>query len=251
MNVLFFDLETTDPNPGTCGIVQLAAVYLSAELGKPRIVFNSLASPKALISDGAAAVHGITRDKLTYAAEEYAVAYNFMNLLRTLRQKGPLALSGYNIRSFDVPVLTRILNQPVPGGIPLLDLYEIVQRDKRLYDQGRKLGEVFETVVGQAPLDAHDAAADCLMCAEILKGYLSKFTERTLEQLTFDVGQPMLLDAFPFGKHQGKPLDEVPLDYLQWCYDKFEGCSPDLRYTLEVKLGLRIEAATPTTTEAV
>src|SRR5690606_36506550 len=32
-----------------------------------------------------------------------------------------------------------------------------------------------------------------------------------------------------FGKHRGKPLEEIPLDYLHWFYVNCENASPYLR----------------------
>ena len=39
--------------------------------------------------------------------------------------------------------------------------------------------------------------------------------EKVLELL----GKPSLLLRMPFGKHQGKPLHEVPKDYVLWLKD--------------------------------
>lgn len=243
MNIVFFDLETTTNKPQTAGIVQLAAVFLNPDGPpqglRPQIVFNSLARPRREISKEASAVHGITIEHLTYAPPERAVAQTFFCLLHALRRQGPLVLSGYNIRRFDVPILRRAARRELPMNIPVFDLFELVQRDPQLHKSGLKLGEVYSQVTGKPPIDAHDAAADVLMCAEILSVYVQWMTDQTFQQLFQDSTEPQLLKAFPFGKHKGVPIDKVPQSYLEWCHENLNDCSIDLRYTIEVRLGLR------------
>lgn len=38
---------------------------------------------------------------------------------------------------------------------------------------------------------------------------------------------------FPFGKYAGKPMQEVPADYLIWCYDNNKLSKPLRKYVEE------------------
>ena len=37
----------------------------------------------------------------------------------------------------------------------------------------------------------------------------------------------------PFGKHRGKALSEIPVDYLLWCLDNMTALSRHLRRAIE------------------
>ena len=39
--------------------------------------------------------------------------------------------------------------------------------------------------------------------------------------------------TMPFGKHRGKALSEIPVDYLLWCLDKMTALSRHLRRAIE------------------
>lgn len=45
-------------------------------------------------------------------------------------------------------------------------------------------------------------------------------------------------DVMPWGKHKGKPLNEVPRDYLKWAVNNADAMSAELRAAIETELGL-------------
>jgi hypothetical protein len=51
--------------------------------------------------------------------------------------------------------------------------------------------------------------------------------------------------VMPWGKHKGKPLNEVPRDYLVWAIENAEIMKPDLRREIETFLGLPIGSTGP------
>lgn len=40
--------------------------------------------------------------------------------------------------------------------------------------------------------------------------------------------------VFPFGKHKGKHLSEVPKEYMQWCLSNMNRLDPKLREAMQV-----------------
>ena len=44
--------------------------------------------------------------------------------------------------------------------------------------------------------------------------------------------------AMPWGKHKGKPIDEVPADYLEWAIKNASNINDTLRAEIERQLGL-------------
>lgn len=51
--------------------------------------------------------------------------------------------------------------------------------------------------------------------------------------------------TMPWGKHKGKPLNEVPRDYLIWAVQNAEIMKPELRREIETFLGLPIGSTGP------
>lgn len=49
----------------------------------------------------------------------------------------------------------------------------------------------------------------------------------------------------PFGKYRGKPLADLPDDYLAWVLDTCQDISPTLRRAIESQLGLTKAKAQP------
>jgi hypothetical protein len=39
--------------------------------------------------------------------------------------------------------------------------------------------------------------------------------------------EPIIYDTMPFGKHKGKPLESVPLDYWMWALENMDSLNED------------------------
>ena len=52
----------------------------------------------------------------------------------------------------------------------------------------------------------------------------------------------------PFGRHRGKPLEEIPADYLEWILDNCTNLTPRLRSAIGRTLG---NAESPSTGVAI
>jgi exodeoxyribonuclease X len=92
-----------------------------------------------------------------------------------------------------------------------------------------------------AGLESHRALYDTAVTATLLDRLSREHSYDELVELT---KKPILKTKVNFGKHKGMQWSEVPRDYAQWCLYKSDMAEKDadLRYTLEVRLGLK-EAA--------
>ena len=43
----------------------------------------------------------------------------------------------------------------------------------------------------------------------------------------------------PFGKHKGEPIEDLPVDYLEWALGNIETLSPSLQAEMEAQLKLK------------
>lgn len=95
--LVFFDLETTGPQPSSDRIVQFACVKRYQD-GR-EVEWETLVNPGCPIPAEASAIHGITDPKVTDAPSFYALA---PKLVRAL---DGCDLGGFNVRRFDLPML--------------------------------------------------------------------------------------------------------------------------------------------------
>jgi DNA polymerase III epsilon subunit-like protein len=73
-------------------------------------------------------------------------------------------------------------------------------------------------------IDAHRADSDALVTAYLLSHFVDVLIQQEvleenepyLQQLQEWLDEPIVFETMPMGKHKGKRLEEVPLDYWQW-----------------------------------
>jgi DNA polymerase-3 subunit epsilon len=68
-------------------------------------------------------------------------------------------------------------------------------------------------VFGIAANQAHRALDDVMVLQEVFSQMTGDLSLETILELMTQASQ---LSKMPFGKHQGKPLSEVPKDYVKW-----------------------------------
>ena len=160
------DLETTGRDPATDRIVELA--LLLDRPGRPvEALVDTLVDPGAgvAISEGAAAVHGITRERLIAEAAPPA-AQVLSEVHRTLTR---LAADGIGLvifnATFDWPMLAAELARlDPPLALPPCQLIDplVIDRHVDRYRKGKRTLEAACGVYGIMLDDAHRASADAL-----------------------------------------------------------------------------------------
>ena len=101
-------------------------------------------------------------------------------------------------------------------------------------------------------LKTHRAEADSIVCWHLLR-HISFYVMNEIEE-NLDIGeflyeltsQPIIYDRFPFGKHKGCLLSEVPDSYYQWLLKNADSLNinsndynPDLATSIENELNRR------------
>lgn len=224
---VFFDLETTGADVATSRIVQLATrrIELDGSVEEKCILIN----PLVPILDVASGIHGIrsadVADKPTFRAYSAALLKYFTGV----------ALGGYNIINFDIPLLQQEFHRagidwrhtgPVFDG---MDLWRAMEP--------RNLGAAHERFAGSTMDNAHDAAADVLASWRVFAGQLEAWglseedaaamiAARTANRIDacgkfvwVDLHPDKQIATFTFGKHRDKPVSCHP-DFLSWMLNK-------------------------------
>lgn len=82
---------------------------------------------------------------------------------------------------------------------------------------------------------AHRAMNDVMVNTEVFRHLAKRY--KTTEQLFEVLSRPILMSTMPLGKYKGRPLKEIPLQYLQWIINK--DFDQDLLYSIKYELKRR------------
>lgn len=211
MIIRVLDVETTGLDPALHRIVEIATIDLivhdagaetqSIERGAR---WSSLVNPGIPIPPEASAVHHITDDMVKDAPP--------IGELLGIITAGPPAYFCAHNRRFDMGFIR-------PAGIDWLCTYKLAlwlwpqcpQHTNQClrYWLGLKFAE--------DPGSSHRASGDAYVTAAILRRVIT-VSGLSFQQMLDVSSDPALLPRLRFGEHKGKPIEEVPTDYLEWCH---------------------------------
>ena len=217
MNLLFLDTETTGIKDAR--LAQVA--YIHAPSG---VEFTGMFKPPIPIEDGAAAVTGITNEMVA-SCEPWEGSSAFLEVDSLL--KGGAVLVAHNAK-FDIGVLKRS-GLEVSAYICTMK----IARHLRPMAVNHKLESLFAELELELPegreAKAHDALGDILMMRALLRHFV---LEHVYQNPSASVGSTIqyfidfcnnpLLKTMPFGKHKGRPMAQLPKDYVMWLREKPE-----------------------------
>lgn len=90
--------------------------------------------------------------------------------------------------------------------------------------------------------DAHRAGFDTMVTAKLLQLMLKDYLQRgygdDLDTLLAWIQRPVLIRKMTFGKYYGTPMEDVPLDYMEWALRNVtnDKMTEDMRWTMESML---------------
>lgn len=225
MRLTAYDFETTGVDPKTCEPVQLGTVVVTIhECGSYTVEseYETLLKPVNAIPEGAAAVHGIT----TEDAQSFG-----LDPFEQVKQHVTGAVLGYNINAYDNRISQRY------GGYitQSVDLFIGVSRMKKAKVLPKaSLGAAFQILTGKAPENAHNALADVYMTLELIPHVMKFAKVATFSELVQWLDTPMvdINTPWPFGKHKGTPIRDLPKTYVAWALENMSNLDTDLKGAL-------------------
>lgn len=220
---IYFDLESTGPDPYHDRIVEMS--FVAAGKG---MILDARVNPERSIPAEASDVHGIYDEDV---ADLPVFAFHAAEVQRILRGA---VLVGYNLRRFDTVLIDRELRMAGQPGLERDDHGRIVQPEVDLFGiwqrcEPRNLTAAARRFAGVDLEDAHTASADTDVLPGILAGMTHEFgLGHDLEELCelskpegcIDRDGKFVLDEhgvprFNFGKHRGQPVHSEP-GFLRW-----------------------------------
>lgn len=221
------DCETTGLDPKQDRIIEVAAVRFT--LTETFDTFESLIDPECHIPETSIAIHNITSEMVVGKPTIASVLPHLLHLI------GKSTIVGHGV-NFDIDILAAAAERSgIPCSLkynPFLDTLRMA----RLYGDSptnslEQLRRHFNI-----PLEgAHRAMSDVIVNVEVFKMLAQRY--RTTEQLFDVLANPIQLKTMPLGKHKGRPMKEVPIEYLIWASHK--DFDQDLLFSLRSEIKRR------------
>lgn len=200
------DCETTGLDPAQDRVIEVAAVKFTINeiLGE----YESLIDPECEIPQTSIAIHHITQDMVIDKPKIHEILPELIEFM------GNHIIVGHGV-TFDIQLL---INAAQRSGIPCSlqnNSFLDTLRMARLYGESpinslEQLRKHFNI----EPEGAHRAMSDVVVNVEVFKK-LTKYYKSTGE-LFKALSRPIMFKLMPLGKHKGRLLKEIPLQYLLW-----------------------------------
>lgn len=221
------DCETTGLDPEKDRIIELAVVKF--DLFNVYEKFETLVDPECRIPDESIAIHHITQKMISGKPKIQEVLAEF------LKYVGNDIIVGHGVE-FDIDII-----------------HQSAKREKIPCDikKNRSINTLrLARIYGESPVnsleslrkhfhieseEAHRAMGDVIVNIEVFKHLAKPYP--TLEKMFEALSKPAFLKDMPLGKHKGRPLKEIPLEYLQWAANK--DFDMDLLYSIRLELKRR------------
>ncbi len=226
----FVDVETTGMDPGEDRIVEVACVCTRG--GRRLRSFHTLVNPGRRIPAVASAVHHLT-DRCV------ARAPRLESVVPRLRALVADAVVVAHNAAFDVSFLPFLGERPT---LCSLRFARLVLPDAPSHKNQVLRYHLRVTDAALSRGSAHGALGDAIVTSlvfeECVRRYLRAGSSDDVASAIGAVMAPRRLSAIPFGRHRGKPIRDVPTDYLQWLLEA-EPSSVDVLRTIRTELRLR------------
>lgn len=224
---IYYDTETTGINPEKERVVEIAAYDPVQDRS-----FEELVNPGIPIPAEASKVHNITDEMVSDKPSFAEVGQKFIEFC-----EGDTVLIAHNNDSFDIHFLRHEF-QRNDLAMPEWDFLDSLKWARRYRpDLPRHSLQFLREIYGIEANNAHRALDDVIVLHRVFSQMIDDITiEEALELLN----KPRNVSVMPFGKHQGKPLADVPSDYVRWLEEQGALSKPEnkeLRQSF-VKIGI-------------
>lgn len=213
--LVIFDLETTGIIPSRDRIVELYMIKIQVDGTQEHL--HHFFNPGVPIPKEASDIHGITDEQVAdkpYFKDKAHEINQFLN---------QCDFGGFNSNKFDFPLLVEEFYR---AGVEIdISKRKFVDAQKIFHAmEPRNLAAAYQFYCGKSLENAHSAKADTVATWEIIQAQIEKYEniEGNMDFLHKFSGQENLVDlagrliynpdgkiVFNFGKHRGKPVEEV------------------------------------------
>ncbi len=221
------DCETTGLDINADRVIEVAVIKFT--MNEILEQYETLIDPMVEIPQSSIEIHNISQEMVRGKPKVEEVLPNVLQMI------GRHIIIGHGVK-FDVDMLANAADR---AGIPT------TIRNNRMIDTLR-----LARMYGESPTNsleqlrkhfniqeegAHRAMSDVLVNIDVFKYLSKKF--KTISQIFDALSRPVLLKNMPLGKHKGRSMKEIPLDYLIWASHK--DFDQDLLFSLRTEIKKR------------
>ncbi|EAZ82721.1 3'-5' exonuclease [Algoriphagus machipongonensis] len=226
-SIAFFDLEATGTNISTDRIVEISIVKLKIDGGQE--IYTRRVNPGVPIPLEASLIHGLYDKDLKDEPSFKDIAKEVYQFI------GGSDLSGFNVLKYDIPLL---VEEFLRAGIEFeLDKRNLLDAQKIFHMmEKRNLTAAYKFYCGKTLENAHSAEADTLATMDVFISQVERYNgeeaidlqgnklgvfENDMKKIHDLVNEKMVdlagrfifnsqgEEVFNFGKHKGKPIEQV------------------------------------------
>lgn len=221
------DCETTGLDTKNDRIIEIAAAKFTLDAIVDR--YETLVDPQMVIPEASIAVHHITQDMVTGQPKIEDVIHELLEFV------GDLPIIGHGI-TFDIDIIASHAERlNISSKIRKNQFFDTL-RLARLYGQSPTNSlEMLRQHFNIPAEGAHRAMNDVIVNIQVFKFLSTNF--KTLEEISKTLAKPIQMKHMPLGKHKGRLMKELPLQYLLWAAK--QDFDQDLLYTLRSEINRR------------
>lgn len=221
------DCETTGLDPKQDRIIEVAAAKFTIDTIVDQ--YETLVDPKIEIPAASIAIHHITQDMVQGKPSIEEVLEPLLQFI------GNHPVVGHGI-NYDIDIVIAHAERANIACKLKKNLCFDTLRLARLYGESPTNSlEMLRRHFNIAAEGAHRAMSDVIVNIKVFKHLAAQF--QTVEQLIQALSKPIQMKHMPLGKHKGRLMKELPLEYLQWAArQEFD---QDLLFTLRSEINRR------------
>ena len=221
------DCETTGLDPKQDRVIEVAVMCFDAD--EILAEYESLVDPLCEVPETSIAIHHITQEMVNGQPTIERVLPEVLKII------GKHIIIGHGV-GFDIEILS---SEAERLGVPCDIRYNRsldTLRMARLYGESPINSLEHLRKHFNIPQEgAHRAMSDVVVNRSVFYALAKRF-KRT-EDLFDALSRPILMSTMPLGKHKGRSMKDIPLQYLQWMVNK--DFDQDLLFSLKTELKRR------------
>jgi DNA polymerase-3 subunit epsilon len=202
---IFYDLETTGINNKEDRIIEIAAFDPTNNK-----TFSSLINPEIPIPIESTNITNITDDMVKDKKTFKEVYLEFLKFL-----SGDVILIAHNNDNFDKLFLENEFKR-IDVEFPKFKFVDSLKWARKYRsDLPRHALQYLREIYKINANNAHRALDDVMVLYEVFQNMVDDLSIDTIYDLIYKTSDE-LLTHMPFGKYSGKPLNEIPKNYISW-----------------------------------
>lgn len=233
------DCETTGLDANIDKVIEIAIMKFTLEGVIEK--FETLIDPGCPIPESSTKIHHITDDMVAGKPTLDSVIPTILEIA------GRTPIVGHGIK-FDVELVAIAADKAgIPNTIRFNKQIDTLRLARLYGDSPINSLEVLRKHFNVQEEGAHRAMSDVIVNTEVFRHLSAKF--KTLQQIYQALDKPIQIKIMPLGKHKGRLIKEVPIEYLRWAAHK--DFDEDLLFTIRTELkrrkqgGLFVQASNP------